>query len=556
MPPGGAAFRGGPRLRRLGTAAALAALCACVFLQAYSSLRIKSLTFDELAYIPAGYSYVRTGDYRLNKEQPPLMKLLAGAALLPLVPRLPTEHWSWTDAADGEVGNTQWAFGREFLIGANENGEALVRAARLPTVLLTMLLVVVAYLFARDLYGRPAGLLAAVLCAFSPNLLAHGRLATTDLGLACFVLLSVYAYRRFTRAPTVPKLLFAGTALGLALVTKFSAVLLLPLTGLWAVALPLMSGGVPVPEGPWARLVEPPKLRALAFSLGSAAAIGLVALLVTSLAYQAPGRIDIYFRDLGMVGVNTQPAYLTYFNGIFHERRVPYYFVAAFLLKTPLGFLLLLAARAALSLKRSEESPGDRLLLFAPIALWVGVVSWRAFQLGLRYILPVYPLLFVYAAGIVATPSFGRRGVRLAVAGLAAWFMASSLRAHPHYLPYFNELAGGPENGIHWLDDSNVDWGQDLILLRDFIDATGEQNLKVTPMAQYDPILYGIEAEVVPARAVVRLLSRPNPPPGVYAVSAHVLNRARLDRSAPVDPLLDLDPVVVLGHSMYVFAFR
>ena len=503
------------------------------------------------------------------------MKLLSGAALLPLGPRLPTEHWSWTDAVEGGVANTQWAFGREFLMAANDNGEALVRAARLPTVLLTMVLVVVAYLFARDLYGRSAGFLAAGLCAFSPNLLAHGRLATTDLALACFVLFSVYTYRRFMRAPSVPRLLAAGVVLGLALLTKFSAVLLLPLLGLWAVALPLMRDGVTVPErwsrrvgpaatlersgarlaGP-ARLAEQPRVHALAFSLASAAAIALVALFVTSLAYLAPGRLDIYFRDLGTVGVNTAQAYRTYFHGVFHDGRVPHYFVAAFALKTPLAFLLLLAARAGLNLKRSEELPALRLLLLSPVALWVAVVSWRAFQLGLRYILPVYPLLFVYAAGIVATPSFKRRWVRLAVAGLTGWFVASSLRAHPHYLPYFNELAGGPENGIHWLDDSNVDWGQDLVLLRDFIAAAGIEDLNVTPMAEYDPSLYGIRGEVLPPHVVVPLLSRPNPPPGVYAVSAHVLNRARLDPSAPVDPLTDLEPVVVLGHSIYVFVFR
>ena len=530
-------------------------LCALVFVQAFTSLRVKSLTYDELAYIPAGYSYVRTGDYRLNTEQPPLPKLLAGVALLPLQPRLPTEHWSWTEAVEGGAANTQWAFGREFLITANDDGEALVLAARLPTVFLAMLLVVVAYLLARDLYGRTAGFLAAGLCAFSPNLLAHGRLATTDLALALFVLLSVYAYRRFTRAPGPLVLLAAGGALGLALLTKFSAVLLLPLLGLWALVLPLLDDGMRVPRW-WRPRDENARLRAVGFSLAGAAAIVLVALVVTSVAYLVPGRIDIYFRHLATVGDNVQPAFLTYFAGEFHQGRVPHYFVAAFLLKTPLAFLLLLSARAALNVRRSEERAPDRWLLFAPVAVWVLVVSWRAFQIGLRYILPAYPLLFVYAAGIVATPAFRtRRAVRLAVAGLAVWFAGASLAAHPHYLPYFNELAGGPDNGIRWLDDSNVDWGQDLVLLREFARAAGVEDLKVTPMAEYDPALYGIEAEVLPPHVSLPLLSRPEPPPGVYAVSVHLLNRARLPRPGPVDPLRDLEPVAVLGHTIYVFAF-
>lgn len=543
------------------TIAILSALALLVFVQAFSSLRIKSLTYDELSYIPAGYSYVKTGDYRLNPEQPPLMKLLAGAALLPLDPALPTDHRSWTDAGAG-MGNTQWDFGEAFLVEANPNGEALVTAARIPTVLVLILLVVGAYFFARDLYGPTGGLLAATLCAFSPNLLAHGRLATTDLGLACFVLLFVYACHRFSRDPAPGRLVVAGLALGLALLTKFSAVLLLPLLGLWAVALPLLDDGLAGPEGrpdgagPKGRPDgADARWRSVAWSVGAAAATVLLALLVVSLAYLTPGWPGAYFRDLGMVSVNVYDAYPAYFHGVFREGGVWYYFLAAFLLKTPLAFLLLLGLRVSLSVRHPTESRAARLLLLSPVVLWLLVISWRAFQVGVRYILPVYPLLFVLAAGVVATPWFRRRWVRVACVGLVGWFAASSLAAHPHYLPYFNELAGGPDDGIEWLDDSNVDWGQDLILLRDFLERAGLEDVKVTPMAEYDLALYGIDAERVSPYVVLPQLSRPDPPPGVYAVSAHLLNRIRTDPAAPVDPLTDLEPIAVLGHTIYVFAF-
>lgn len=534
--------------------AILVALCVVVFLQAFTSLRIKSLTYDEVAYIAAGYSYVKTGDYRLNPEQPPLMKLLAGAAMLPLDPVLPTGHWSWTDAAAG-IGNTQWIFGEEFLIHANPNGEELVQAARIPVVFVLMLLVIGSYLFARDLYGERAGLLAATLSAFSPNLLAHGRLATTDLGLACFVLLTVYAYHRFTRNPTPGRLALAGVVLGLALLTKFSAVLLLPLLALWAVALPLAQDGLRAPEGRWGALALRPGWGLVAWSALAAGGMVLVALLVVSLGYMQPGRPDAYLRDLGMVSVNVEGAYQAYFDGVFRPRGVPYYFVAAFLLKTPLAFLLLLGLRAILSWRRPPEGRATRLLLFAPIVVWLVVISWRAFQVGLRYVLPAYPLLFVFAAGIVALPAFERRWVRATCVALLAWFVISSVRAHPHYLPYFNELAGGPDNGIEWLDDSNVDWGQDLILLRDFLEGTGLPDVRVTPMAEYDMALYDVPGEQVPPQVTLPLLSRPDPPPGVYAVSVHLLNRIRTNPNAPVDPLTDLTPIAVLGHTIYVFAF-
>lgn len=530
------------------TAAILAGLCLCVFAQATTSLREKSLTYDEIAYIAAGYSYVKTGDFRLNKEQPPLMKLLIGASLLPMNPHLPTEHSSWLAAGDGG-GNNQWMFGERFLIHENANGEELIRRARMPVVFVTMLLVLGAFFFARDLYGRNAGILAAVLCSFSPNLLAHGRLATTDLGLACFVLWSVFAYHRYLEAPSPGRLVFAGVALGLALLAKFTGVLMLPLLLLWAVVVPVArhyeakAAGRALPE-------------VLARALGGTAAIVAVGLLTVSIAYLTPGRPWAYFEGVGQVSVNVFDSYAPYFRGALREGGVPYYFAAAFLLKTPLAFLLLLALRLGTDVWKPSAGVVARVLIFTPIAVWFGVVSWRAFQIGIRYVLPAYPLLFVYAAGIVAMPVFQRQWARAVTTGLVAWFVASSLLVYPHYLPYFNELAGGPDNGIAWLDDSNIDWGQDLILLREFIERADVQDVLYTPMAQYDPALYAIDAEFLRPEVSLPLLSNENPPPGIYAVSVHLLNRIELDTTAPVSPLRDLEPIAILGHTIYVYNLR
>ncbi|GMV07161.1 MAG: glycosyl transferase [Gemmatimonadota bacterium] len=536
------------------TRIALAGLCACVFVQAFFSLRQKSLTYDELSYIPAGYSYVVTGDFRLNHEQPPLMKLLAGAGMLPLRPRLPVEHASWAAAGEGDL-NTQWDFGREFLLRANPNGERLVLFARIPTVLVTMLLVVGVFVFARDLYGPAAGLLAATLCAFDPNILAHGRLATTDLGLACFTLLAVWAYRRLIRKPAMGTLLAAGALLGLALLAKFSGLFLLALYPLWALALPWVPGAVSVPRQIAGRPVPRGPMSRLGTSVALCAGVIAVALLVVSLGYLAPFRADLYFRDFLAVNVNVDLRFQTYFHGAFTEGRIPWYFVAAFLLKTPLALLLLLGLRAASRIRHGGEGWDVGILLLSPVVIWFVIISWKAFQIGIRYVLPVYPFLFVLTSGIVASPWFRRRGVRVAVAGLVAWGIGSSLATYPHYLPYFNELAGGPSRGIEWLDDSNVDWGQDLILLRRFLRDNGIHDARITGMARYDPALYGVPGFDLPPHEAVGILSNPAPPPAVYAVSAHLLNRAKLS-PGPVDPLKDLQPVAVLGHTIYVFDLR
>ena len=517
----------------------VALLAAAVLLQGGTSLRHKSLTFDELTYIPSGFTYVTTGDYRLNPEHPPLAKLLGGLGLVPLAPALDTTDVSWRTA-------DQWAFGRHFLETAGVDAPRLVTAARLPVLGLLALLVFVAWLFARDLYGREAGLLAAWLCAFSPNLLAHGRLVTTDFPHAVFVLVASYAFFLLARETSVRTAALAGLALGLALVTKYTAILLPALAVVW------VGGGWwmrrPLARGDGARLAS-----ALIGSL-------VVAALVVTLTYQAPGRIDIYIRNLGALYTNVHGDLPAYLGGRFHEGRTWYYFVAAFLLKTPTALLALLVLRVAdLIVRRDPDVPGS-LHLLLPAALWFGAMSATALPFGIRYVLPAYPLLIVWAAGVAASPHLRGRArpglARVSVGALALLFAAGSIRAWPHYLPYFNVLAGGPERGIEWLDDSNVDWGQDLPLLRDWLVEHGVEDAVVVPMALYDPGLYRVPGRVATPNEVLPLLMRPDPPPGVYAVSAHLLTRARWGGVPEVDPLRDLRPAAVLGHSIYVFVIE
>jgi hypothetical protein len=278
-------------------------------------------------------------------------------------------------------------------------------------------------------------------------------------------------------------------------------------------------------------------------------------MLTVSLTYFRPGRVDLYLRDFLMVNVNVHPAFPAYFHGAFHTGRIPFYFVAAFFLKTPVGTLGLLATRIADAARHRRERAAVMLLIWAPIVTWFVIISWKAYPIGLRYVLPVYPLLFVFIGGLATSPWLRTRPARIATAAMLAWAIGSSLMAHPHYLPYFNELAGGADHGIEWLDDSNVDWGQDLVLLADFLQASGLDDVEVTPMAEYDPAMYGVHAAILPPGEVLSRLTHPDPPPGVYAVSAHVLNRARL-YPAPIDPLRDMDPVVVLGHTIYVYDLR
>lgn len=528
----------------------LAVLCVASGVQAWMSLRTKSLTFDELTYIPAGYSYVVTGDYRINPEHPPLAKLLAGSALLSIGPRLDLSHPSWEEAE-------QWGFGEHFFEASGVGTARLVETARAPFVALLMALVFLAYFMAVELYSPRAGLMAAALCAFSPNLLAHGRLATTDFVQAFMVVATAYAFLLFTRAPSPVKAVATGVLLGLALLSKYSAILLVGLLGIWAGAAVLRRirrrpkwGAA---EGTLSEAVKMDLPGAAKVMGGGVVVAFVVALLVVSLGYGTPGDPTAFFRNLGVLYTNVHGDLPTYFNGRFHPDGLWYYFLAAFVLKAPTAFLVLLALRVGDQAVRKQIDPDEALYLLLPALVWVVAMTATALQFGIRYILPAYPLLFIYVSGIAASPFFLGRIRRGVVGALVVLFMAGSLRAHPHYIPYFNVLAGGPSSGIEWLDDSNVDWGQDLPLLRAWLEENEVDDATLVPMAFYDPALYGVEGTVVPPEVALPILASPDPEPGIYAVSAHLLTRVRWGGEPAIDPLRDLEPRVVLGHSIWVF---
>ena len=386
-----------------------------------------------------------------------------------------------------------------------------------------------------------------------PTLLAHGRLVTTEIGLTCFVLATSLAVLRMTERPSAGRIVLAGVALGLALVTKYSALLLVGLVPLWVGARLLRREEGKLPSWLTFERARSPFVRRVLGWAAAIAAVAVVAAFVVSLAYQAPGRFDIYVRNLGVLYSNVNIGLPPYFAGSFHDGGMWSYFVAALLVKTPIAFLVLLSVRVADQVIRRDPEVQSLLFLLLPALGWLLAMTVTALPLGVRYVLPMYPLLFVFGSGLLTSPRFVEGKGRAFVIGLALLFAAASLRAYPHYLPYVNSVAESRGEPIEWLDDSNVDRGQDLPLLAEYLRERDIQDATIVPMAWYDPGLYGVVGNVRGPAEVLPLLATPDPPPGVYAVSAHLLTRTRWGRPLGVDLLTDLTPVAVLGHSIFVF---
>ncbi|MDP3956454.1 MAG: glycosyltransferase family 39 protein, partial [bacterium] len=183
-----------------------------------------SAIFDESAHIPAGYSYVKYFDYRLNHEHPPLVKALSGIPLLFLDLKFPIDNSAWTTDVNG-----QWSVGGKFFYEYGNNAEQIIFWARIGPILLTLLLIFFLYIFARQFLGPVWALLPTLLFGLSPNVLAHGHLVTTDIGAAFGVIFSFYFFFRCLKEPTKINITLAGLAFGVAELLKFSNVLLAPI---------------------------------------------------------------------------------------------------------------------------------------------------------------------------------------------------------------------------------------------------------------------------------------------------------------------------------------
>src|SRR4030043_684637 len=182
---------------------------------------------DEVAHIPSGYSYIKYHDYRLNPEHPPILKDLAGIPLQFLRVTFPTNEQFWTTDANG-----QWNAGWRFMYLPGNDTEKIIFWSRFPIILLSLLLGFVIFKWAKELFGTKAGLLALALYAFDPNILGHDHYVTTDLGIAAFLFFAFYFFYKYLREPGWKTIVLAGIFLGLAALTKYSAVLLFPIFGL------------------------------------------------------------------------------------------------------------------------------------------------------------------------------------------------------------------------------------------------------------------------------------------------------------------------------------
>ncbi|WP_307868781.1 ArnT family glycosyltransferase [Umezawaea beigongshangensis] len=458
------------RTRRWAYALVVAALLTGMAVAMVTAAVEQTPTVDEPVYVGAAVVHLEQRSLRYNPEHPPLGKLIVATGLVFADVRL-----------DPAFVGDQTQLGRHVLYESGNDPGRLLLLARLPMIVLTLLFGLVVLAFARDLAGPAGGVLALALYAFSPDVVAHGSLATLDVPAAGFLLTSVWLLWRARRSPA-RHLPLAGLALGAALATKTSTLAAVPVLLLLVVLSVRHARRTrgPGPDGT-ARFAGP-AAAVLAVALIAVAAVWASYLVVDPrLRWETPPGLPTAGGPRALVAALPFPE--PYRDGMrvqfgFEDRvwggflfgrqyrgSLWYYLPAALLVKTPLGALALWLAGAVAVVAVPRLRPAAAYALVLPVVLLV-VATTSARDLGVRYAIFVPVFLAVVAAAVVVVR---RRWAHVAAALLVAFAAISSLRTFPYYLPYSNEAFGGPARTRLHLHDSNVDWGQDLGRLADHL---------------------------------------------------------------------------------------
>lgn len=564
-----------------------------------------SPTLNEPGHLAAGIGHWQYGRFELYRVNPPLVRMIAA---LPVLAAGVEPAWDGVHYAPGERPTP--------MLGARlarRNGRRifwLMTLARWACIPLMIAGGLVCYLWARDLFGPTAGIVALVLWTFSPNLLGHGALITADAPAAALGVTAAYAFWKWLGDPSWSGTLLAGMALGAAALTKFTLLVFYPLWPLlWLV---------------YRRPFVPPRHHPTSAGRPLAEAGRLAAMMAVSLwiinagyAFEAVGKplgkyafVSSLFKGemrgaprsrfdgswLGLLPVPLPENYLlgidvqrrdferygspSYLRGRFQSHGWWYYYVYGLMVKMPLAMWGLIGM-AILSMTPPSRTAGDpaphmlarprdQLCVLLPMLVILALASSQTgFGEHVRYVFPVLPFLFVWVSQAVGLAR-AARFPGLVLASLVAWFVASSLYVYPHSLSYFNELAGGPRGGSAHLLHSNIDWGQDLLYLKRWLDSHPDARpMHVEYFGPFSPDVAGIDFPHVPRS--------PSPPgtvggpalpedlvPGWYAVSVnyvrgypfHPYEDTDEDPPLPRDALayfLRFEPVAMAGYSIYIY---
>ena len=570
--------------RRKTSLIILAAMLLAFAALVLALLRQKCLFVDDSQHIPAGYAYLVTRDFRLNQEHPPLIKLVSALGLLPLKPQLPFDSPGWEKAAEpGDPDDGSSEFAPAFFERNADRFETIAFWGRAPVVVVPLLMAVAVWWFARALFGELAGVIAALLLLSEPNVIGNATLVQDDLAAALMLLLFVISLRHYVKQPSLIRAALLGVVLGLALLTKYSLVVLVPacLIAMIAHAIFLYARrrrlALRRPELPiivtmlcaYLILIAGYAFRVDWIDEDEAAMIaewlhlsGHFSESFQALLLHLPIVLPKYFMSgIEIVLHDTREGRPAFLFGEVSSRGWWYYFPAAFALKTTLPFLVATVGGLAWSIWRVVRGRWlDGLYVVLPPLLYLAMSMTSHLNIGLRHALPIFPFFAIAAAGAIAavTQRVIWRGVKwrdLAVAAVIGWSVALAVLIYPNYLTHFNALAGGTAGGWKRLSDSNVETGQEVKALAAYLKARGETTVAALCIGVDFLRYYGIKKCSLPCDAAAAGLSEP---PKYVAIGPWYLEEVDVtpEQKAAIDPFRQRQPEAMVGNSIFVYRIQ
>ncbi len=547
----------------------------CFFSQAS-----QSVTVDEFHHLPSGIYNLKTFDWRMNNESPPLIKCFPALSSLITKPKIDTESFYKSP-------NT-WAMGYSFMYLNKDRYRSIFQYGRCMIILIGCVLGWLIYLWARELYGYKGALFSLFLYAFNPNIVAHSSLITIDIGASCFIFLSIYCFWRYLNNRSGHSIMIAGVALGLAQLAKFTALLLYPLFFIIVITLILINSDNPKDAKP-----VDSKMKSAMGYLKEFCVICLISLVVINAGYLFHGSFKPlseyhlagnFFKNVFsclwsgfpiplpydyLTGLDTQmriaqgglPFYVSYLIGEHSLKGWWYYYIIALFVKNPEPFFIILLLTIVVWIGNKKGRPDKTTIL----CIWIPTTTYFFYfsffthiPIGIRYILPVFPLLFLAAGHLFNDFILEQKSIRALLAILVLCCILITVSVFPRYLSYFNLVSGGSQNGYRWLIDSNLDWGQSLPALKKYLDDNHIDEIKLGYFGRVDPTIYGINYS----------LAEQEPSAGIYAISINFLvGRPYYLLKEKKRELLFIDmnyfskyrtlkPSAVIDNSIYIFDTR
>jgi len=501
-------------------------------LQSLVTISSKSATFDEVQYFGIGKYLLtdRKWDIMGAILHPPLSYYLNGIPLLFINEDKRLWQYDIKERGLEFLGAIDYYRGQELLSSPQNAGDRLLIASRCMTLLTALLLGFYVYRFSTDLFGERGGIFSLFLFAFCPNMLAYSGIAVPDMPVTVFLFISVYYFWKCLCREDRGSLLPAGLSLGLALLSKFTAILLLPILVILTAA----------------HLYATRKNRfpALLLVVGLGALVLWAGYRFALTPFLQGNQYRISQQQIGQAA---------FFLGTYSNHGWWYFYPVVLLLKTPLPGLLLFCPALVLLFRGKSCGRLDVLFLLLPAAVVFVFFCLSGYAVGIRYLLPLYPFLFVAAGSLL---SYGNRS-KLLIADAELWYVIPSLHFAPHYLADFNGLAGGAANGYKFRAGCTLGWGQVLTGLKRFMDINRIDKVHLSYFGADTPRRYGINYDWLPSHylannePVKRTAVDQNQ---LIAVSVTNLQGVYLDDRQLFKRLLQLEPVAQIGYSIHVYA--